>query len=90
MPEVHPTATVYPGTVLGEGVRVLENAVVGKQPALGPKSTARQRVALRRRPRSESRLLPDNRILEHAHALAEHRARIDRRGGMNLSHEASR
>jgi acetyltransferase-like isoleucine patch superfamily enzyme len=31
---------VYPGTVLGEGVRVLENAVIGKQPALGPKSTA--------------------------------------------------
>jgi UDP-2-acetamido-3-amino-2,3-dideoxy-glucuronate N-acetyltransferase len=42
MPEVHPTATVYPGTVLGENVRVLENAVVGKQPALGPKSTAKR------------------------------------------------
>ena len=38
--EVHPTATVYDGTVLGEGVKILENAVVGKQPALGPKSTA--------------------------------------------------
>ena len=23
--DVHPSATVYPGTVLGEGVRVLEN-----------------------------------------------------------------
>jgi len=42
MAEVHPTATVYPGTVLGENVRVLENAVVGKQPALGPKSTAKR------------------------------------------------
>jgi acetyltransferase-like isoleucine patch superfamily enzyme len=42
MAEVHPTATVYPGTVLGEGVRVLENAVVGKQPALGAKSTAKR------------------------------------------------
>jgi acetyltransferase-like isoleucine patch superfamily enzyme len=42
MADVHPTATVYPGTVLGEGVRVLENAVVGKQPALGPKSTAKR------------------------------------------------
>jgi acetyltransferase-like isoleucine patch superfamily enzyme len=42
MPEIHPTATVYPGTVLGENVRVLENAVVGKQPALGPKSTAKR------------------------------------------------
>jgi acetyltransferase-like isoleucine patch superfamily enzyme len=40
--EIHPTATVYPGTVLGEGVRVLENAVVGKQPALGPRSTAKR------------------------------------------------
>src|SRR3954453_1428675 len=42
MAEVHPTATVYPGTVLGEGVRVLENAVVGKQPTLGAKSTAKR------------------------------------------------
>jgi acetyltransferase-like isoleucine patch superfamily enzyme len=40
--DVHPTATVYPGTVLGEGVKVLENAVVGKQPALSPGSTARR------------------------------------------------
>jgi acetyltransferase-like isoleucine patch superfamily enzyme len=40
--EVHPSATVYPGTVLGDGVRVLENAVVGKQPALGRKSTAKR------------------------------------------------
>ena len=40
MAEVHPTATVYPGTILGEGVKVLENAVVGKQPSLSPRSTA--------------------------------------------------
>jgi acetyltransferase-like isoleucine patch superfamily enzyme len=40
--EVHPTATVYPGTVLGDGVRVLEYAVVGKQPTLGAASTARR------------------------------------------------
>jgi acetyltransferase-like isoleucine patch superfamily enzyme len=40
--EVHPTATVYEGTVLGDGVRVMENAVVGKQPALGPRSTAKR------------------------------------------------
>jgi len=38
--EVHPTAVVYPGTVLGEGVRVLEYAIVGKQPVLSPRSTA--------------------------------------------------
>jgi acetyltransferase-like isoleucine patch superfamily enzyme len=42
MPEVHPTAVVYPGTVLGEGVRVLEYAVVGKQPVLSPRSTAKR------------------------------------------------
>ena len=40
--EVHPSAVVYPGTVLGEGVKVLENAVVGKQPALSPRSTAKR------------------------------------------------
>jgi acetyltransferase-like isoleucine patch superfamily enzyme len=40
--EVHPTAIVYPGTVLGEGVKVLEYAVVGKQPVLSPRSTAKR------------------------------------------------
>ncbi len=42
MSDVHPSAIVYPGTVLGEGVRVLENAVVGKQPALSARSTAKR------------------------------------------------
>src|SRR5215213_7171407 len=42
MAEIHETATVYPGTVLGEGVKVLENAVVGKQPSLSPRSTAKR------------------------------------------------
>ena len=41
-PEIHPTAIVYPGTKLGEGVKVLENAVVGKQPSLSPRSTAKR------------------------------------------------
>ncbi|HJU37422.1 MAG TPA: acyltransferase [Gaiellaceae bacterium] len=40
--EIHPTAIVYPGTVLGDGVKVHEYAVVGKQPALSPRSTARR------------------------------------------------
>jgi acetyltransferase-like isoleucine patch superfamily enzyme len=40
--EIHPSATVYPGTVLGDDVRVLENAVVGKQPTLGRRSTAKR------------------------------------------------
>jgi acetyltransferase-like isoleucine patch superfamily enzyme len=40
--EIHPTAVVYPGTVLGEGVRVLEYAVVGKQPVLSPRSTTKR------------------------------------------------
>jgi acetyltransferase-like isoleucine patch superfamily enzyme len=39
--EIHPTAIVYPGTMLGEGVKVLEYAVVGKQPSLSPRSTAK-------------------------------------------------
>ena len=40
--EVHPSAIVHPGTVLGDGVKVLENAVVGKQPSLSPRSTAKR------------------------------------------------
>jgi acetyltransferase-like isoleucine patch superfamily enzyme len=40
--EIHPTATVYPGTVFGEGVKILEGAVVGKQPTLSPRSTAKR------------------------------------------------
>jgi acetyltransferase-like isoleucine patch superfamily enzyme len=40
--EIHPTAIVYPGTVLGKGVKVLEHAVVGKQPTLSPRSTAKR------------------------------------------------
>jgi UDP-2-acetamido-3-amino-2,3-dideoxy-glucuronate N-acetyltransferase len=42
MAEIHPTATVYEGTVLADDVRVMENAVVGKQPSLGARSTARR------------------------------------------------
>jgi acetyltransferase-like isoleucine patch superfamily enzyme len=40
--EIHPTAVVHPGTVLAEGVKVLEHAVVGKQPSLSPRSTAKR------------------------------------------------
>ncbi len=40
--EIHPTAIVYPDTVLGEGVKVLEYAVVGKQPSLSSHSTAKR------------------------------------------------
>src|SRR5436190_15143763 len=40
--DVHETAVVYPGTELGEGVQVLEGAVVGKQPTLSPRSTAKR------------------------------------------------
>src|SRR5213592_1420162 len=42
MADVHPSAIVYPGTVLGDGVKVLEGAVVGKQPTLSPRSTAKR------------------------------------------------
>ena len=39
---VHPSAVVHAGTVLGDGVKVLEHAVVGKQPTLSPRSTAKR------------------------------------------------
>jgi acetyltransferase-like isoleucine patch superfamily enzyme len=40
--EIADTAIVYPGTVLGEGCKILDYAVVGKQPTLGPRSTAKR------------------------------------------------
>ena len=42
MTEIAETAIVYPGTVVGEGCRILDYAVVGKQPTLSPRSTARR------------------------------------------------
>ena len=42
MADVHETAIVYPGTILGEDVQILEGAVVGKQPTLSPRSTAKR------------------------------------------------
>ena len=40
MSDISKTAIVYPGTVVGEGCRILDYAVVGKQPTLSPRSTA--------------------------------------------------
>jgi acetyltransferase-like isoleucine patch superfamily enzyme len=40
--EVARSAIVYPGTELGDGCRILDGAVVGKQPTLSPRSTARR------------------------------------------------
>jgi acetyltransferase-like isoleucine patch superfamily enzyme len=40
--EIADTAVVYPGTIIGEGCRILDYAVVGKQPTLGPRSTTRR------------------------------------------------
>ncbi len=42
--EIAETAIVYPGTVIGEGCRVGDHAVVGKQPALSPRSTTKREV----------------------------------------------
>ena len=42
MTEVAETAIVFPGTVIGEGCRILDYAVVGKQPTLSPRSTAKR------------------------------------------------
>jgi acetyltransferase-like isoleucine patch superfamily enzyme len=40
--EVADTAIVYPGTVVGEGCKILDYAVVGKEPTLSARSTAKQ------------------------------------------------
>ena len=40
--EIAPTAVVYPGTIVAEGVKILDHAVVGKQPTLSPRSTAKR------------------------------------------------
>jgi acetyltransferase-like isoleucine patch superfamily enzyme len=40
--EIADSAIVYPGTVVGEGCKILDNAVVGKQPSLSPRSTAKR------------------------------------------------
>jgi acetyltransferase-like isoleucine patch superfamily enzyme len=40
--EIAPTAVVHDGTVLAPGVKVLDHAVVGKQPSLSPRSTAKR------------------------------------------------
>ena len=42
MSEIAETAIVFPGTVIGEGCRILDYAVVGKQPTLSPRSTAKR------------------------------------------------
>jgi acetyltransferase-like isoleucine patch superfamily enzyme len=40
--EVADTAIVFPGTVLGDGCKILDYAVVGKQPTLSPRSTTKR------------------------------------------------
>ncbi len=40
--EIAESAIVYPGTVVGDGCRILDGAVVGKPPTLGPRSTTKQ------------------------------------------------
>jgi acetyltransferase-like isoleucine patch superfamily enzyme len=40
--EVGDNVVIYPGTVIGDGCRIADNAVVGKQPTLSARSTARR------------------------------------------------
>jgi acetyltransferase-like isoleucine patch superfamily enzyme len=40
--EVAASAVVFPGTVIGEGCKILDGAVVGKQPSLSPRSTTKR------------------------------------------------
>jgi len=42
MTEIAESAIVVPGTVIGEGCKILDYAVVGKQPTLSPRSTAKR------------------------------------------------
>jgi acetyltransferase-like isoleucine patch superfamily enzyme len=42
--EVSETAVVYPGTVIGDGCKILDYTVVGKQPTLSPRSTTKQEL----------------------------------------------
>jgi acetyltransferase-like isoleucine patch superfamily enzyme len=40
--EVGDNVVIYPGTLIGDGCRIADNVVLGKQPALSPRSTARR------------------------------------------------
>jgi acetyltransferase-like isoleucine patch superfamily enzyme len=40
--ELGENVVVYPGTVIGDGCKIGDNAVLGKQPALSPRSTAKR------------------------------------------------
>jgi acetyltransferase-like isoleucine patch superfamily enzyme len=40
--DIATTAIVYPGTIVGDGCKILDYAVVGKQPVLSPRSTAKR------------------------------------------------
>ena len=40
--DVGENVVIYPGTVIGDGCRIGDNAVVGKQPTLSPRSTAKR------------------------------------------------
>jgi acetyltransferase-like isoleucine patch superfamily enzyme len=39
--EIADTAIVYPGTIVGDGCKILDYAIVGKQPVLSPRSTTK-------------------------------------------------
>jgi UDP-2-acetamido-3-amino-2,3-dideoxy-glucuronate N-acetyltransferase len=40
--ELGQNVVVYPGTVIGDGCKIGDNAVLGKQPSLSPRSTAKR------------------------------------------------
>lgn len=40
--EAGQNVVIYPGTVIGDGCKIGDNVVLGKQPSLSPRSTARQ------------------------------------------------
>jgi acetyltransferase-like isoleucine patch superfamily enzyme len=40
--QIGDNVVIYPGTVIGDGCRIADNAVIGKQPTLSPRSTAKR------------------------------------------------
>jgi acetyltransferase-like isoleucine patch superfamily enzyme len=42
--ELGENVVVYPGTVIGDGCKIGDNAVLGKQPSLSPRSTAKREL----------------------------------------------
>ena len=84
--EVHPTATVYAGTVLGEGVKVLENAVVVATPVPTHYDLARRALAAGKHVLVEKPPAMRSAEMDELVALAGERDRVLMPGHLLLYH----